>query len=122
MKELFDFISVRLYYRLFVRPRSASKATTEWDIDLPGMKAVYRGPAQAQAHNPFAGMTMTFYIAGDGEGGKTLCGGLETIPAQAQTTLDNMSPRRSKQYLRRLIEEGDRVFSSVTLPSMTVSA
>jgi hypothetical protein len=108
MKEPPDFIFVRLYYLLFVRPRSASKATTEWDIDLPGMKAVYRGPAQAQAHNPFAGMTMTFYTAGDG--GKTLCGGLETIPAQAQTALDNMPPRRGKQYLRRLIEEGDRVF------------
>jgi hypothetical protein len=111
-----------LYYRLFVRPRSASKATLEWDIDLPGMKAVYRGPAQAQAYNPFVGMTMTFYTAGDGEGGKTLCGGLEIVPAQAQTALDNMPPRRSKQYLRRLMEEGDRVFSSVTLPSMTVSA
>jgi hypothetical protein len=110
MIELFDFIFVRLYYRLFVRPRSASKAAAEWDIDLPGMKAVYRGSAQTQAHNPFAGMTMTFYTAGDGEGGKTLCGGLETIPAQAQTALDNMPPRRSKQFLRRLIEEGDRVF------------
>ncbi|MDR1302971.1 MAG: hypothetical protein LBK43_10975 [Treponema sp.] len=100
----------RVYYRLFVRPRSVAKATPEWNIDLPGMKAAYRGPPQAQGHNPFAGMTMTFYIAGDGEGGKTLCGGLGTIPAEAQTALDNMTTRRHKQFLRRLIEEGDRVF------------
>jgi hypothetical protein len=53
MKDLFDFILVRLYYRLFIRPCSVAKAASEWDIDLPGMKAVYRGPAQAQGHNPF---------------------------------------------------------------------
>jgi hypothetical protein len=44
---------------------------------------------------------MTFYMASDGEGGKTLCGGLGTIPAEAQTALDNMSTRRRKQFLRR---------------------
>jgi hypothetical protein len=55
-------------------------------------------------------MTMTFYLAGGGEGGKELCGGLDNIPATAQTALDNMSTRRQKQFLRRLIEEGDRVF------------
>jgi hypothetical protein len=108
MKELIDFIFVRLYYRLFIRPRPAAKAAPEWDIDLPGMKATYRGLAQGQS--PFAGITMTFYLAGNGEGGKTLCGGLGTIPAKAQTALDNMSTRRCKQFLRRLIEEGDRVF------------
>jgi hypothetical protein len=69
MKELFDFILVRLFYRLFVRPRPAARAAPEWDIDLPGMKAIYRGPVQNQGHNPFTGMTMTFYLAGDGEGG-----------------------------------------------------
>jgi hypothetical protein len=110
MKELFDFISVRLYYHLFIRPRPAARATPEWDIDLLGMKAVYRGSAQVQGHNPFAGITMTFYMARDGEGGKTLCGGLDTIPAEAQTSLENMTTRRRKQFLRRLIEEGDRVF------------
>jgi hypothetical protein len=110
MKDLFDFIFVRLYYRLFVRPRPAAKATPEWNIDLPGMKATYRGPPQVREQSPFAGITMIFYMAGDGEGGKTLCGGLGTIPAEAQTALDNMSPRRHKQFLRRLIEEGDRVF------------
>jgi hypothetical protein len=110
MKELFDFILTRLYYRLFVRPRPATKASAEWDIDLPGMKAVYRGSAQALEQNPLAGIAMTFYMAADGEGDKTLCGGLDTIPAEAQTALDNMSPRRQKQFLRRLIEEGDRVF------------
>jgi hypothetical protein len=110
MKELFDFILTRVYYRLFVRPRSAAKTTPEWNIDLPGMKAAYRGPPQAQGHSPFAGMTMTFYIAGDGEGGKTLCGGLGTIPAEAQTAIDTMTTHRRKQFLRRLIEEGDRVF------------
>jgi hypothetical protein len=110
MKELFDFILVRLFYRLFVRPRPAAKAAPEWDIDLPGMKAAYKGPAQTQKHNPFAGMTMTFYLAGDGEGGKELCGGLNPLPAIAQTALDNMGTRRQKQFLRRLIEEGDRVF------------
>jgi hypothetical protein len=110
MEELFDFILVRLFYRLFVRPRPAAKAAPEWDIDLPGMKAIYRGPVQTQGHTPFAGMAMTFYLAGDGEGGKKLCGGLDTIPATAQTALDNMRPRRQKKFLRRLIEEGDRVF------------
>jgi hypothetical protein len=110
MKELLDFIFVRLYYHLFVRPRSAAKAAPEWNIDLPGMKATYRGPAQTREQNPLAGITMTFYIARDGEGGKTLCGGLSTIPSEAQTALDNMNPRRRKQFLRRLIEEGDRVF------------
>jgi hypothetical protein len=108
MKEPFDFILVRLYYRLFVRPRPVVKAAPEWDISLSSMKATYRGPAQA--HSPFAGMSMTFYMAGDGEGGKTLCGGLDQIPAAAQTALDNMPTNRRKQFLRRLIEEGDRVF------------
>jgi hypothetical protein len=95
-------ILVRLFCRLFVRPRPAAKAAPEWDIDLSGMKAVYKGPIQTKGHNPFAGMTMTFYLAGDGEGGKELCGGLDTIPATAQTALDNMSTRRQKQFLRRL--------------------
>jgi hypothetical protein len=110
VNELFDFILVRLFYRLFVHPRSAAKVAPEWVIDLSGMKAVYRGPVQTQEHIPFAGMTMTFYLAGNGEGGKELCGGLDTIPATAQTALDNMSIRRQKQFLHRLIEEGDRVF------------
>jgi hypothetical protein len=87
-----------------------AKAAPEWNIDLPGMKAVYRGPPQAQKQSPFAGVTMAFYLAGDGEGGKNLCGGLSTIPAKAQTALDNMTTHRRKQFLRRLIEEGDRVF------------
>jgi hypothetical protein len=110
MQELFDFIFVRLYYRLFVRPRPAAKIAPEWDIDLPSMKAVYRGPAQDQRYSPLAGITMTFYMAGDGEGSKALCGGLGTIPARAQTALDAMTTPRRKQFLRRLIEEGDRVF------------
>jgi hypothetical protein len=110
MKELFDFIFVRLYYRLFVRPRPAARAAPEWDIDLSSMKATYRGSLHSQKQNPFAGITMTFYLAGDGEGDKTLCGGLETIPATTQTALDTMTTRRRKQFLRRLIEEGDRVF------------
>jgi hypothetical protein len=109
MNELFDHIFVRLYYRLFVRPRSVAKATPEWDIDLSGMKAVYRG-TQIKNQDPFAGMTMDFYFAGDGEGGKTLCGGLGTIPAKAKAVLNNMNDRNRKQFLRRLIEEGDRVF------------
>jgi hypothetical protein len=109
MKDLFDFILVRLYYRLFVRPRPVAKAAPEWDIDLSGMKATYRG-SQTKEKSPFASMVMDFYIAGDGEGGKTLCGGLGTIPAKAQAALDNMPTRRRKQFLRRLIEEGDRVF------------
>jgi hypothetical protein len=109
MKELFDFILIRLYYFLFVRPRPAAKAAPEWDIDLLGMKATYRGP-QPKGKNPFTGMSMTFYIASDGEGGKTLCGGLDPIPAAAQTALDNMPAHQRKQFLRRLIEEGDRVF------------
>jgi hypothetical protein len=110
MKELFDFIFVRLYYRLFIRPRPAAKAAPEWDIDLPAMKAIYRGAAQDKSHSPLAGMSMTFYMAGNAEGGKELCGGLDPIPPEAQTALDNMSARRRKQFLRRLIEEGDRVF------------
>jgi hypothetical protein len=110
MKDLFDFILVRLYYLLFVRPRPLVKTAPEWGIDLPGMKAVYRGPRQAQIQNPFVGISMTFYLAGDGEGGKTLCGGLGVIPPEAQIVLDNMPIRRRKQFLRRLIEEGDRVF------------
>jgi hypothetical protein len=109
MKDMMDYILVRLYYRLFVRPRAATTAALEWDIDLPAMKVTYRGP-HVKGQSPFAGMSMTFYIAGDGEGGKTLCGGLSTIPAEAQTALDNMTTRRHKQFLRRLIEEGDRVF------------
>jgi hypothetical protein len=112
MKELFDFIFVRLYYRLFVRPRPAAKAASEWDIDLSGMKVVYRGSAYSQGQSLFAGVTMTFYLTGDGEGGKNLCGGLGAIPAEAQTALDNMTTHRRKQFLRRLIEEGDRVFRS----------
>jgi hypothetical protein len=112
MKELIDFVLLRLYYRMFIRPRSETKAAPEWDVDLPGMKAVFRGPMQARGHNsnPFDGMTMTFYMAGNGEGGKELCGGLDTIPAIAQTALDNIPIRRRKRFLRRLIEEGDRVF------------
>jgi hypothetical protein len=110
MKDLFDFILVRLYYRLFVRPRPAAKTASEWDIDLPNMKAIYRGSAQAQGQSSFAGISMTFYLAGDGEGGKELCGGLGVIPAEAQTALDSMNTRHQKQFLRRLIEEGDRVF------------
>jgi hypothetical protein len=110
MRELIDFIFVRLSYLLFVRPRTATKAAPEWDIDLSAMKATYRGPVQAQGQSPFAGLSMDFYIAGDGEGGKTLCGGLGAIPAKAQTSLDTMSARKQKQFLRRLIEEGDRVF------------
>jgi hypothetical protein len=86
------------------------KAVLEWDIDLPGMKAIYRGSAQAREQNPLVGITMTFYMAADGEGRKNLCGGLGTIPAEAQTALDAMTTRRQKQFLRRLIEEGDRVF------------
>ncbi|MDR1420466.1 MAG: hypothetical protein LBI86_08845 [Treponema sp.] len=109
MRELIDFILVRLYYRLFVRPRSAVKTASEWEIDLPGMKAAYRGP-QAKGQSPFMGRTMDFYVAGDGEDGKTLCGGLGAILAEAQTVLDNMLTRQRKQFLRRLIEEGDRVF------------
>jgi hypothetical protein len=35
---------------------------------------------------------------------------LNAIPATAQTALDNIRPRRQKQFFRRLIEEGDRVF------------
>jgi hypothetical protein len=108
MNDLFDFILLRLYYRLFVHPRPAAKAAPEWSVDLPGMKAVYRRSAQSQDYAPFAGITMTFYMAGDG--GKNLCGGLGTIPTETQTTLDNMNPRHRKQFLRRLIEEGDRVF------------
>jgi hypothetical protein len=110
MKDLFDFILTRLYYRLFVRPRPAAKAAPEWDVDLSGMKAVYRGPLQAQGQSLFAGIPMTFYLAGDGEGGKTLCGGLGKVPAKAQTALDAMNTYHRKQFLRRLIEEGDRVF------------
>jgi hypothetical protein len=110
MKDLLDFILVRLFYKLFVRPRPSAKAASEWDIDLPGMKAAYRGPPQNQEHNPLANMTMTFYLAGDGEGGKELCGGLDEISAAAQAALDAMSLGRQKQFLRRLIEEGDRVF------------
>jgi hypothetical protein len=109
LKEFFDFILPCLYYRLFVRPRPAAKVAPEWDIDLPAMKAVYKGP-QTKGQSPFAGMTMAFYIAEDGEGGETLCGGIDPIPAAAQTSLDHMSTRRRKQFLRRLIEEGDRVF------------
>jgi hypothetical protein len=110
MEELFDFILVRLFYRLFVRPRPTVKVAPEWDIDLLGMKAIYRGSTQTHGHTPFAGMTMTFYLAGDGEGGKALCGGLDPISATAQAALDKMPAHRQKQFLRRLIEEGDRVF------------
>jgi hypothetical protein len=110
MKELFDFILIRLYYRLFIHPRPAAKASSEWDFGLLGMKAIYQGPAQARSHNLLAGITMTFYMASDGEEGKTLCDGLSVIPTEAQTILDNMSTRRRKKILRRLIEEGDRVF------------
>jgi hypothetical protein len=116
MQELLDHIWVRLYYRLFVRPRPAIKVASEWDIDLPGMKAAYRG---TKTETRFAGVTMDFYIAGDGEGGKTLCGGLGTIPAKAQTALDNMPSRQRKQFLRRLIEEGDCVFRAAWEQSLT---
>jgi hypothetical protein len=112
MKELFDFILVRLYYRLFVRPRNAAQASPEWNIDLSAMKAVYSGTAQSKSRSPFTGMSMSFYMADNGEGDKELCGGLDTIPAKAQTALDNMSARRRKQFLRRLIEEGGRVFTA----------
>jgi hypothetical protein len=110
MKEPLDFIVTRLYYRLFVRPRPAAKAAPEWDIDLPGMKAVCRGSAYSQGQSPFAGVTMTFYLTGDGEGGKNLCGGLGAIPAEAQTVFNSMNKHNQVQFLRRLIEEGDRVF------------
>jgi hypothetical protein len=110
MCEIIDYIFVRLYYHLFIRPRSAVKTVPEWDINLSSMIATYRGASQPKGYNPFIGMTMTFYLAGDGEGGKELCGGLTTIPAIAQTALDEMRPNRSKRFLRRLIEEGDRVF------------
>jgi hypothetical protein len=109
LKDFFDFILLCLYYRLCIRPRSVAKIAPEWDIDLSAMKAVYRGP-QSKSPSLLAGMSMTFYIAGDGKGGKTLCGGLDPIPAVAQTALDNMTARRRKQFLRRLIEEGDRVY------------
>ena len=111
MKDIFDFIFVRLYYFLFVRPRTADKVFPEWNIDLSSMKATYRG--QDQGHDPLAGITMTFYLAGDGEGGKTLCGGLDSIPAATQTALDAMPPKHSSRLLCRLIEEGDRVFRTV---------
>ena len=111
-KELLDYLLVCIYYRLFVRPRPAARAAPEWRIDLTAMKAAYRGPKQAQGHDPLEGITMTFYLAGDGEGSKKLCGGLDPIPAETQTTLNAMNPRRQKQLLRRLIEEGDCVFRS----------
>jgi hypothetical protein len=85
-KEFFDFILLCVYYPLFIRPRSVAKIAPEWDIDLSAMKAVYRGP-QVKDQSPFAGMSMTFYIAGDGEGGKTLCGGLDPIPAAPADSL-----------------------------------
>jgi hypothetical protein len=107
MNDPFDFILVRLYYRLFVRPRSAAKAAPDWQIDLPAMKTAYRG---TKDQNPLAGISMSFYLAGDGEGGKTLCGGLDPIPAEAQAAIDSMPAYQNKQFLRRLIEEGDRVF------------
>ena len=107
MKDLFDFIFVRLYYRLFVRPRPAPIAAPEWNIALSAMKATYRGP---KGQSPLAGISMYFYLAGDGEGGKTLCGGLDPIPAAAQTAIDAMPPKHSSRLLCRLIEEGDRVF------------
>ena len=107
MKDIFDFIFVRLYYFLFVRPRTADQAAAEWSISLSAMQATYRGP---KGPSPLAGISMSFYLAGDGEGGKTLCGGLDPIPAEAQTGLDKMNTHHQKQFLRRLIEEGDRVF------------
>jgi hypothetical protein len=110
LKELLDYLLVRLYYRLLVCPRPVAKTASEWDIDMSGMKATYRGPVQTRGNSSLTGITMIFYLAGNGEGGKTLCGGLDTIPAEAQTVLDDMSTRRRKQLLRRLIEEGDRVF------------
>jgi hypothetical protein len=108
-KEFFDFILLCLYYRLFIRPRPAAKAAPEWDINLPAMKAAYRGP-QSKAPSLLAEMSMTFYLADDGESGKTLCGGLDPISAAAQTALNNMTTRHCTKFLRRLIEEGDRVF------------
>jgi hypothetical protein len=107
MLELLDHIWVRLYYRLFVRPRSAAEAAPDWQIDLPAMKAAYR---RTKDQNPLAGISMSFYLAGDGEGGKVLCGGLDQISADTQIAIDNMPAYQSKQFLRRLIEEGDRVF------------
>jgi hypothetical protein len=115
MKELIDLIFLRLYYQFFVRPRPATKAATEWDVDLSGMEATYRGPKD---QSPLAGISMSFYLAGDGEGGKSLCGGIATIPLKAQTALDNMNVRRHKQFLRRLIEEGDRVFRTAWKQSL----
>ncbi|MDR2758984.1 MAG: hypothetical protein LBB78_06365 [Spirochaetaceae bacterium] len=82
------------------------------------MKAIYRGPAKAREPNLLAGITMTFYIARDGEGGKTLCGGLDTIPAEAQSALDTMNTHQQKQFLRRFIEEGDRVFRTAWKQSL----
>jgi hypothetical protein len=55
-------------------------------------------------------MGMSFYLAEDGKGGKSLGGGLDPVPAAAQTAFDAMSIGRRKRLLRRLIEEGDRVF------------
>jgi hypothetical protein len=48
------------------------------------MKAAYRG---TKDQNPLAGISMSFYLAGDGEGGKTLCGGLDPIPSETQAAL-----------------------------------
>ena len=107
MKDLFDFILARLFYRFIIQPRPASKAAPEWDIALSAMKATYRGP---KGQSPLAGISMSFYLAGDGEGGKTLCGGLDPIPAAAQSALDVLPPKHSNRLLCRLIEEGDRVF------------
>ena len=83
------------------------------------MNAVYLGPPQAKGYNPLAGISMSFYLAGDGEGGKTLCGGLDSIPAEAQTALDTMPPKHSNRLLRRLIEESDHVFRAAREQSFT---
>ena len=112
-------ILVRLYYRLFVRPRPVAKTVLKWDIDLSGMKAIYRGQVHTQGHNPFAGITMIFYMAASHEGGKTLCGGLGTIPAETQITLDSMNTHHQKQFLRHLIEESDRIFRTAWKQSTT---
>jgi hypothetical protein len=61
---------------------------------------------------------MTFYMTADGEGGKTLCGGLGTIPAEAQTTLDTMNTHQQKQFLRRFLRSCNVPF--IQFPIKTV--
>jgi hypothetical protein len=54
----------------------------------------YRG--QVQRHGPFADITMAFYMADSGRGGKYICADLDTVPSEVQTTLGNMSASRRK--------------------------